>query len=45
MQIVLELSDKDLRHFRKCLQTVRQGEQAGDEDVVLSAASDLIAEV
>jgi uncharacterized membrane protein YkvA (DUF1232 family) len=45
MKIVLELSDKDLRYFRKCLQTVRQGEQASDEGVVLKSAAELIAEV
>ena len=45
MKIVLELSDKDLRYFRKCLQTVRQGESASDEELVLGSAAELIEEV
>lgn len=45
MKIVIELSDKDLRYFRKCLKTVKQGAHAADEAVVLEAAGDLMQEV
>lgn len=45
MRIVLDLSANDLRYFRKCLQTVKKGEQAQDETVVLKAANAMIAEV
>jgi uncharacterized membrane protein YkvA (DUF1232 family) len=45
MKIVIDLSAKDLRYFRNCLKTVKQGEKAADESVVLSAASELMAEV
>jgi len=45
MKIVINLSAKDLRYFRKCLKTVKQGEKAADESIVISAASDLMSEV
>jgi uncharacterized membrane protein YkvA (DUF1232 family) len=45
MHIVLDLSEKDLRYFRECLQTVKRGKLASDEIVVLKAARDLVAEV
>lgn len=45
LKIVLELSDNDLKYFRKCLQGVRKGKLGSDESVILSAASELIAEV
>jgi len=45
MRIVLDLSDKDIRYFRSCLQTVKQGKHASDESIVLKAANDMIAEV
>jgi uncharacterized membrane protein YkvA (DUF1232 family) len=45
MRIVLDLSDKDIRYFRSCLQTVRKGTLGSDEKVVLKAASDLMAQV
>jgi len=45
MKIVLELSDKDLRYFRGCLQKVRQGRKSTDEDVVLREARKLMDEV
>ncbi len=45
MRIALDLSDKDIRYFRNCLQTVKKGKHATDESVVLKAANDMIAEV
>jgi uncharacterized membrane protein YkvA (DUF1232 family) len=45
MKIVIDLSPKDLRYFRKCLKTVKQGEKAADESIVISAASKLMHEV
>lgn len=45
MRIVLDLSDKDIRYFRNCLQTVKKGKHASDESIVLKAANDMIADV
>lgn len=45
MKIAFELSDKDLRHFRKVLQKVRKGRRATKEDVVLREAAALLQEV
>lgn len=45
MRIVLDLSANDLRYFRKCLQTVKKGEQGQNEDVVLSSARELLETV
>jgi len=45
MKIEIELSDKDLRYFRGCLKTVKQGEHATDESVVLTSAAELMREV
>ena len=45
MRIVLDLSDKDIRYFRSCLQTVKKGNLSSDETVVLKAAADLMAQV
>src|SRR5258705_2045370 len=45
MRIVLDLSEKDIRYFRSCLQTVKKGNLSSDESVVLKAASDLMAQV
>ena len=45
MRIVLDLSDKDIRYFRSCLQTVKRGTLSSDETVVLKAAADLMAQV
>jgi uncharacterized membrane protein YkvA (DUF1232 family) len=45
MRIVLDLSDKDVRYFRSCLQTVKKGNLGSDEPVVLKAAADLMAQV
>jgi len=45
MRIVLDLSDKDIRYFRNCLQTVKKGKHSSDESVVLEAANGMIAEV
>ncbi len=45
MRIVLDLSDNDIRYFRKSLQKVKDGRLASNEPVVLQAARKLIAEV
>jgi uncharacterized membrane protein YkvA (DUF1232 family) len=45
LKIVLELSDKDLKYFRKCLQDARKGKHGQDESLILSTASALISEV
>jgi uncharacterized membrane protein YkvA (DUF1232 family) len=45
MRIVLDLSDKDIRYFRSCLQTVKKGALSSDESVVLKASADLMAQV
>lgn len=45
MRIVLDLSANDLRYFRKCLQTVKQGERGQDEAVVLRASNELLSTV
>ncbi len=45
MKIVLELSDNDLRYFRKCLKRVQEGELSTDEEVVLRSAAELMKEV
>src|SRR4029453_12153018 len=45
MRIVLDLSDKDIKYFRSCLQTVKKGSLSSDESVVLKAAADLMAQV
>ena len=45
MKISFELSDKDLRYFRKVLQKVRKGRNAENENVILREAEDLLEEV
>jgi uncharacterized membrane protein YkvA (DUF1232 family) len=45
MKITLELSDRDLRYFRDRLRSVRSGERASDEKLVLDGAARLVAEV
>jgi uncharacterized membrane protein YkvA (DUF1232 family) len=45
MRIVLDLSDNDVRYFRKSLQKVKDGRLASNEPVVLEAARRLISEV
>jgi uncharacterized membrane protein YkvA (DUF1232 family) len=45
MRIVLDLSDSDIRYFRKCLRKVREGKRAQDQSVVLRSAADLMQEV
>ena len=45
LKIVLELSDKDLKYFRKCLQSVRKGKLGSDEALILASASELITSV
>ena len=37
MRIVLDLSEKDMRHFRGVLRNVRKGANAQDEETVLSS--------
>ena len=45
MKISFELSDKDLRYFRRVLQKVRKGRNAENEDVILREAEELLEEV
>jgi uncharacterized membrane protein YkvA (DUF1232 family) len=45
MKISFELSDKDLRYFRRVLQKVRKGRNAENEDVILREAEALLEEV
>ncbi len=45
MKIVIELGDRDILYFRERLQTVRSGEQATDERVVLDAAKGLVSQI
>ena len=45
MLIAFDLTDDDVRYFRTCLRTVKKGERASDESVVLKAAADLMAQV
>ncbi len=45
LKIVLELSDKDLKYFRKCLQTAGKGKHGADESLILLTASSLVSEV
>jgi uncharacterized membrane protein YkvA (DUF1232 family) len=45
MKVTFELSDKDLRYFRDCLQRVREGDRATDEDIVVAGARRLVKEV
>ena len=45
MKISFELSDKDLQHFRRVLKTVRSGQSAENEDVVLREAEALLDQV
>jgi uncharacterized membrane protein YkvA (DUF1232 family) len=45
MRIVLDLSERDIRYFRSCLQAVKKGTLSSDEAVVLKAAGDLMAQV
>src|SRR5678815_292516 len=45
MRIVLDLSEKDIKYFRSCLQAVKKGALSSDESVVLKAAGDLMAQV
>ena len=45
MRIVLDLSDKDIRYFRTCLQTVKKTAVDTDEAVILKAANDMMAQV
>ena len=44
MKITLELSDKDIRYFRKCLQKVRAGDSGSDERVVIRGAARVVKE-
>jgi uncharacterized membrane protein YkvA (DUF1232 family) len=41
LRIVLDLSDKDMRHFRGVLRNVRKGANAQDEETVLSSIARL----
>jgi uncharacterized membrane protein YkvA (DUF1232 family) len=44
MKVSFELSDRDLRYFRDCLQKVREGNRATDERVVIGGAARLVKE-
>lgn len=41
-KLTIELSDRDLRHFRRELKKARDSVQIADDDEILSAASDLV---
>lgn len=45
MKISFELSEKDIRYFKKVLQKVRKGRSAENEDVILKEAKSLLDEV
>jgi len=45
MRIVFELSDNDIRYFRKSLAEVKRSKKGADEDAVIRAANELIDEV
>ncbi len=45
MRIVFDLSDNDIRYFRKSLAEVKRSNKGADEDKVIGAANDLIEEV
>jgi uncharacterized membrane protein YkvA (DUF1232 family) len=42
-KLTIELSDRDLRHFRRELRKARESVQIADDEEILSAASDLVA--
>jgi uncharacterized membrane protein YkvA (DUF1232 family) len=41
-KLTIELSDRDLRHFRRELKKARDSVQIADDDEILSAANDLV---
>ena len=41
-KLTIELSDRDLRHFRRELKRARESVQIADDDEILSAATDLV---
>lgn len=41
-KLTIELSDRDLRHFRRELKKARDSVQIADDDEILAAASDLV---
>jgi uncharacterized membrane protein YkvA (DUF1232 family) len=45
MRIVFDLSDKDIRYFRKCLAEVKRSKKGADEAAVIKAAHELVDEV
>ncbi len=44
MRVTIDLSDRDLRYFRNCLRTVREGSHGDDEPVVIRGAKRLVTE-
>ena len=44
-RLTIELSDRDLRHFRRELERSRESVSIADDDEILSAASDFIAKL
>ena len=42
-KLTIELSDRDLRHFRRELRKARESVQIADDEEILGAASDLVA--
>ena len=42
-KLTIELSDRDLRHFRRELRKARESVQIADDEEILGAAADLVA--
>ncbi|MGD8976252.1 MAG: YkvA family protein [Gammaproteobacteria bacterium] len=45
MRVTFEISDKDLRHFRECMQKARDAVRDADESDIIDAAQQLFEEV
>lgn len=45
MRVTFEISDKDLRHFRECMQKARDAVRDADESDIIDAAKELFREV
>ncbi|MGB5623927.1 MAG: YkvA family protein [Gammaproteobacteria bacterium] len=45
MRVTFEISDKDLRHFRECMQKARDAVRDADESDIIDAARELFLEV
>jgi uncharacterized membrane protein YkvA (DUF1232 family) len=44
-KLTIELSDRDLRHFRRELRKARESVEIADDEEILSAAADLLGEM